>query len=62
MELLPVELVIELSGLGEQLILGRMVGVNDKRTDDLSRDVQVVIIQISEQLFHRAAPTGTASE
>ena len=41
--LLPIELGVELPGLGEQLALGRVVGIHDDRPDDLSGHVGVVM-------------------
>ena len=44
--LLAVELGVEVPGMGQQLVLGRMVGVDDDRADDLFGHVGVVVPQV----------------
>ena len=56
--LLAVEVGVEFSGFGKQLLLSRMVSIDNHRPDDPIGNFQMVVFQVSEQLFHRTASAG----
>jgi len=60
--LLPVVLGVEIPSLCQQLVLGRVVGVHENRTNDLLRHVSVVLPQVTYQVIHRTAFASATAE
>jgi hypothetical protein len=53
---------VEVAGLGEELVVGGVVGVDGEGPDDACGEVVVVVAEVEAELLHGGAGAGAAAE